>query len=298
MSRDLVVMVNRAAMPTADAIRERLYTLKPTVDLDPSFNPTTSSGVVPCRLDGRETGGFEYRSGQEYGGEDDEDDDDASEPNASYDTRVVFNARNNEQEAAALLVGATVAALSSGTVFDTHTGEELRGAEATAWAEQKVAFLLTGKKRKHDVKRELVKRLVSVLTPEGFAATRRVVATRVASSLLLHYVLFDELARDNGLSVSFGIRVINDARAWILPNGKGVSIALDLPAKTQQDLLLSLYTDDVAPWFERWSSPEALLGPSSLFSVASDERAALEWAAKNGNRPERARLCRKLFGAP
>jgi hypothetical protein len=108
-----------------------------------------------------------------------------------------------------------------------YATEEVRGAEATAWAEQKVALLLTGEKRKHDVKRELVKRLASVLTPDGFAATRRVVATRIASSLLLHYVLFDELARDNELSVSFGIRVVNDARASRLAGARGD--AADLP---------------------------------------------------------------------
>jgi hypothetical protein len=134
MSMEVYVFLKKSDLPVVSIWQRSIGDSGLLVDLDLIFDPTKDSGFVPCKLRGSGTG-FEYFLSPI-------DDIASSYPDLKevvqpYDSAATFSWGSRLDECAvALVAAATLAASSSGVMYDPQEGLEYQGADALRHAQE------------------------------------------------------------------------------------------------------------------------------------------------------------------
>ena len=113
------------------------------------------------------------------------------------------------------------------------------------------------------IARRLIRTTVQQLAPAGFHLGKPTFAVR-AAPLVAHFVHFHKYGGFPAFRLHLGVRVLNDEFSAIALNGPAYNVPGEFTEdKTVQSdfaALMSSFCRDVAvPWFDLWTSPEALL---------------------------------------
>jgi hypothetical protein len=140
MSMEVYVFLKRSDLPLVGSWQQAVRDSNFPVDLYPTFDPAKDSGFVPCKFRDA-TSGFEYFLSSS-------DDIASSYPDLkeavrSYDSATTFSWGSRLDECAvALIAAATLAALSSGVMYDPQDGLQYDRASALKYAQEVCEQLL------------------------------------------------------------------------------------------------------------------------------------------------------------
>jgi hypothetical protein len=139
VSADLIVNLQRSAMPTLAGWQQAIRDVDFPVELDiDDFDPDTFSGFLPCKLHGTESG-FEYFAEPMSPAEAKE----VGAP-AGADFSVNLNTHSDLRDFACSAVAAGVLAWhSKGQLVNPQSGQSFEAEAAVRWAAQQLAHLAT-----------------------------------------------------------------------------------------------------------------------------------------------------------
>jgi hypothetical protein len=131
MSVDLIVYLQRSAMPSPANWQQAIRDAGFPVELDQGFDPDTFSGFLPCTIRGIESG-FEYFAGPLS------DDDRAAvgaPPGSDFSVTLVTHSDLRELACSVAAAGA-LTRRSGGILVDPQSQESFPAAVVLAWATQ------------------------------------------------------------------------------------------------------------------------------------------------------------------